>query len=152
MKPEELTQTIMKMCKDTQEGKLSWRIDVQTTEGNEKKYVVSEDGMDWTVDECYVSYLCKYRGQEFCLITYELIKTADKQVKTNNYVFLPPLGVRRFSLQTLLHHSIDADAMMVSQIHALWEVIMGLVKVKSPQVDFHITEASVSIEEDEKQP
>ena len=144
MKPEELSQLLMKMRKDTQEGKLSWRIDVQTTEGNEEKYTVYEEEQDWIVDECYVSYLCNYRGQEFCLITYELIKTAGKQVKTNNYLFLPPLGVRLFSLHTLLPHSVDADAMLVSQVHTLWEVLMGLVK---KQVEFHITEASVSIEE-----
>lgn len=147
MKPEELSQLLIKMRKDTQEGKLSWRLDVQTTEGNAEKYTVHEDGQDWIVDECYVSYLCKYRGQEFCLITYEFIKTAGKQIKTNNYLFLPPLGVRMFSLHTLLPHSIDADAMVVSQVHVLWEILMGLVKKQSSQVEFHITEANVHIEE-----
>lgn len=148
MRPEELSQTLQKMRKDTQEGKLNWRIDVQTTDGNAEKFTVSEDGKTWTVDECYVSYLCKYRGNEFCLISYEMIKTCGLQVKTMNYLFLPPLGVRLFSLHTLLPHSVEADAMLVSQVHALWEVIMGLVKQNSSQVEFHITEASVSIEED----
>lgn len=148
MKPEELAQTLVKMRKDTQEGKLNWRMDVQTTEGNESKYTVTEEGKTWIVDECYVSYLCNYRGSEFCLITYEMIKTCDGQVRTVNYLFMPPLGVRLFSLHTLLPHSIKANAVLVSQVHALWELLMGLVKKNSSQVEFHITEASVSIEED----
>ncbi len=148
MKPEELLQTLTKMRKDTQEGNLSWRIDVQTTEGNTEKYTVNEDRKDWVVDECYVSFLCKYRGKDFCLVTYELIKTAGKEVKTNNYLFMPPLGVRLFSLHTLLPHSIPADSMLVSQVHGLWEDIMGLVKKQSSQIEFHITQASVNVEED----
>lgn len=148
MKTEELCQLLMKMHKDTREGKLSWRIDVQTTEGNQEKYTVTEDGVNWTVDECYVSYLCNYRGNDFSMITYELVKTAGKQIKTSNYVFLPPLGVRLFSLHTLLPHSVEANGMLVSQIHTMWETLMDLVKKQSSQVEFHITEATVNIQED----
>lgn len=148
MRPDELSQTLQKMRKDTQDGKLNWRIDVQTTEGKEDKYKVTEEGKTWIVDECYVSYLCNYQGNEFCMITYEMIKTCATQVKTVNYLFLPPLGVRLFSLHTLLPHSIEADAMLVSQVHALWEVIVGLKKKNSSQIDFHISEASVSVEDD----
>lgn len=147
MKPEELLQTLTKMRKDTEEGKLYWRLDVQTTEGNENKYTVEEEEQTWMVDECYVSYQCEYKGNEFCLISYEMIKTCKKQVRTVNYLFLPPLGVRFFSLQTLLPHSIEADAMLISQVHMLWEQLMELVKKKSDQVEFHITESSVDIED-----
>ena len=94
MKPEELVQALMKMYKETQEGKLKWKLVVQTTEGNEEKYTVQEDGQEWTVDECYVSYDCEYRGEEFCMISYEMIKNSGAQVRTMNYIFLPPLGVR----------------------------------------------------------
>lgn len=72
MKPEELLQTLMKMQKETKDGTLNWRLEVQTTEGNEEKYTVEEDEKTWTVDECYVSYHCTYRGKEFCLISYEM--------------------------------------------------------------------------------
>ncbi len=65
MKPEELLQTLMRMKKDTEEGKLAWRLDVQTTEGNEEKYTIEDDGVTWTVDECYVSYYCIDKGKEF---------------------------------------------------------------------------------------
>ncbi|MCM1257709.1 MAG: hypothetical protein NC307_07625 [Roseburia sp.] len=148
MKPEELTQTLAKMRKDTQEGKLHWKLEVQTTEGNEEKYTVEEDGVAWIVDECYTSFLCEYQGREFCMITYEMIKASPEETKTVNYVFLPPLGVRLFSLHTLLPHSVEANAVVISHVHALWELLVELWKNNSEQVSFRVTEASVNIEED----
>lgn len=123
-------------------------MEVQTTEGNEEKYTVEEEGQTWVVDECYVSYVCEYRGKEFCMITYEMIKTSGAQVRTINYVFLPPLGVRLFSLHTLLEHSIKADAVLLSQIHVLWVLLMELVKKGNGQVECYISQADVNIEDD----
>ena len=148
MKPEELKQTLARMQKDTQEGKLKWRMEMQTTEGNEEKYTVEEEGLTWVVDECYVSYACEYRGKEFCMITYEMIKTSGAQVRTINYVFLPLPGVRLFSLHTLLEHSVKADAVLLSQVHALWVLLMELVKKGNGQVECHISQADVNIEDD----
>ena len=148
MKPEELVQALMKMYKETQEGKLKWKLVVQTTEGNEEKYTVQEDGQEWTVDECYVSYDCEYRGAEFCMISYEMIKNSGAQVRTMNYIFLPPLGVRLFSLHTLLEHSVKADAVLVSQVHALWVLLMQIAKKGSGQVELSVTQADVNVEED----
>lgn len=148
MKPEELKQALARMQKDTQEGRLKWRMEVQTTEGNEEKYTVEEEGEAWVVDECYVSYVCEYRGKEFCMITYEMIKTSGTQVRTVNYVFLPPLGVRLFSLHTLLEHSIKADAVLLSQVHALWVLLMELVKKENGQVECTVSQADVQIEDD----
>lgn len=148
MRPEELSKTLQNMRRETEDGRLKWRIDVQTTEGNEEKYAVTEDGKTWTVDECYVSYLCNYRGSEFCMITYEMIKTCGAQVRTINYLFLPPLGVRLFSLHTLLPHSVETDSVLIAQVHALWEALIVLKKKGSGQVEFHIAEASVNVEED----
>lgn len=148
MKPEELLQTLAKMTKETEEGKLKWRLLVQTTEGNERKYTVEEAGETQIIDECYASYNCTYQGKEFCMITYEMIRTMKDKVHTANYVFLPPLGIRLFSLHTLLEYSVKADAVLISQIHTLWELLMKLVKQGSGQVDFQITEADVNVEED----
>ena len=139
MRPEELKQVLTELQKETVSGKLNWRLDVQTTEGNEEK---------WTVDECYVSYRCKYRGKDFCMITYEMIKTSGEKIRTVSYVFLPPSGVGLFSLHTLLKHSIEPNTALMSSVHAIWELLMGLVKYKSSQVTFHITEANVNIEDD----
>lgn len=148
MKPEELVQTLMKMYKETREGRLSWKLAVQTTEGNDEVYTVEEEGQMWTVDECYVSYDCEYRGKEFCMISYEMIKTSGEQVRTMNYIFLPSLGVRLFSLHTLLKHSVKADAVLISQVHALWVLLMELAKKGSGQVVLSVTQAQVSVEED----
>ena len=148
MKPEELLQTLVKMVKETETGKLKWRLTVQTTEGNEEKYTVEEEGNVWIVDECYVSYDCTFQGKEFCMITYEMIRTLQDKVRTVNYVFIPPTGIRLFSLHTLLEHSVKADAVLISQVHTLWETLMKLVKEGSSQVDFQITQADVNVEED----
>ena len=115
---------------------MRWRLDIQTTEGNEEKYTVQEGNVAWVVDECYVSYQCTYRGKEFCMITYEMMKTAGDRIRTVNYVFLPPLGVRLFSLHTLLKHSVEADAVLMSQIHLLWELLMRLSKKQDGQVEY----------------
>lgn len=146
MQLEELIQTVKIMQQDTRDGKLNWRLFVQTTEGNEEKYTVQEENRTWTIDECYVSYNCTYRGKEFCMITYEMIKTSGDLIHTVNYVFLPPRGVRLFSLHTLLEYSVETNERLISQVHNLWELLMGLVKKDSSQVQLHIEEASVHVE------
>lgn len=148
MKPEELTQMLTRMRKDTQDGKLHWKLEVQTTEGNEEKYTVEEEDSVWSVDECYTSFLCNYKGSEFCMITYEMIKKTGEEMRTVNYVFLPPLGVRLFSLHTLLPHSIEVNSVLISHIHALWESLMELAREGSSQVELRITEAVVNVQED----
>jgi len=97
-RPEELSHMLTEMYNDTKDGKIHWNISVQTTENNEvsEKPVEVEDGVSWTIDECYVSYYCKYKGQDFLMITYEMIKTAGDKVHTTNMIFLPPLGIRVF--------------------------------------------------------
>lgn len=100
-RPEELSHMLTEMYNDTKDGKIHWNISVQTTENNEvsEKPVEVEDGVSWTIDECYVSYYCKYKGQDFLMITYEMIKTAGDKVHTTNMIFLPPLGIRVFQRQ-----------------------------------------------------
>lgn len=82
------------------------------------------------------------------MITYEMIRTLKDRVHTMNYVFVPPKGIRLFSLHTLLEYSVKADAVLVSQVHTLWEMLMKLVKEGSSQVEFQITQADVNVEED----
>ena len=148
MRPEELSQNLKRMLKETQDGKLQWKVAVQTTEGNEEKYTIEEDGISWSVDECYVSFVCQYQGKEFCLITYEMIRQSGDKTRTVNYLFLPPLGVRLFSLHTLLPHSVEADSVLVSQVHMLWELLMKMRQQNPQSVEFTLTEAEVHIEED----
>ena len=81
-KQEEIFREIQEMMGETKEGRIRWSVEVMTTEANpaEEKPVEHEDGLDWTIDECYVSYYCRYKGKDFCLITYEMLKTANRSI------------------------------------------------------------------------
>ena len=98
MKQEELCRKLTEMIAETKAQKLSWRLEVQTTEGNDasEKPIEEEHGTKWTIDECYASYSCNYRGKEFCMITYELLKKSGDKERSSNLVFLPPEGIRFF--------------------------------------------------------
>lgn len=148
-KPEELSHLLTEMYKATKEGKLHWKLDVQTTENNDpaEKPVEIEDGIAWTVDECYVSYECKYKGQDFCMITYEMIKTAEEKTATTNLIFLPPMGIRLFHLQTLLPHSIQASGVLANQIHNLWELLLQMYKEDNTSVILNVTAGKLTIED-----
>ena len=70
-KEEDLLKNLVEMVKETKMKKLKWKLDVSTTEYNERsqKPIVQEDGKVWTVDECYVAYYCERQGKEFLMIT-----------------------------------------------------------------------------------
>ena len=78
-KEDELLKELTDMVKETKKGQIKWKLSCQTTEYNDEavKPTVTEDGITWTVDECYVSYECTYKGSDFVMITYEMIK--DRQ-------------------------------------------------------------------------
>ncbi len=148
-KPEELSRLLTEMYKETKEGKLRWSLQVQTTEHNkpEEKPVEEEDGISWTVDECYVSYVCNYKGQDFCMITYEMLKTAGDKVQTTNLVFLPPLGIRAFHLQTLLPYAVPATNVLANQIHNLWELLLIQYKTDKASVYLDVVPGTLTIED-----
>ena len=108
-KEDELLKQLMDMTKDTKSGKLKWEVKCQTTEYNDpsSKPQVKEEDVFWTVDECYVSFYCEYKGKEFLMITYEMLHTAGDKTKSTNLIFLPPLGIRYFDIHTLLPYSVD---------------------------------------------
>lgn len=148
-KTEELSRLLTELYKETKEGKIRWSLQVQTTEHNDpsEKPVEVEDGVSWTVDECYVSYVCKYKGQDFCMITYELIKTAGEKVQTNNLVFLPPMGIRAFHLQTLLPYAIQASNVLANQIQNLWDLILIQYKTDKTSVYLDVIPGTLVIED-----
>ena len=127
-KEEELIRDLREMVKDTKAGKVNWNIIEQTTEYNdsESKPIVDEDGTKWQVDECYVSFNCEYKEKEFLMITYEMIHTAADVQRTTNLVFLPPLGIRYFDLNTLLPYSVENSNMLSFEIHVLWELLLAM--------------------------
>lgn len=149
MKKEELTRKVAELLAETKTKKLHWSVEVQTTEANDmaEKPKEVEDGVEWTIDECYVSYHCKHRDTEFCMITYELIKTAGENVTTSNMVFVPPLGVRYFDLRTLLPHSVEASPMLLEQIHQLWVLLLEMYKADKNSVDLDVRPGTLTIED-----
>ena len=148
-KPEELSRLLTEMYKETKEGRIRWSLQVQTTEPNKasEKPVEVEDGISWTIDECYVSYVCKYKGQDFCMISYEMIKTAGNKVQTTNLVFLPPMGIRAFHLQTLLPYAVQTSHVLANQIHNLWELLLMQYKVDKTSVYLDVVPGTLVIED-----
>ena len=148
-KQDELLRQLTEMTKDTKAGKIAWEVICQTTEYNDAntKPQIEEDGRIWTVDECYVSYHCQHKGKEFLMITYEMIHTAGNDVKTTNLVFMPPLGIRYFDINTLLPYAVDANNMLTYQIQALWEMLLAMYKANPESVKLDVSERELTIED-----
>ena len=149
MKSEkQLIKELTEIIKDTSKGKVKWKVQGQTTEYNELslKPTVVEEGKTWVVDECYTSFECKYKGEDFVLITYEMIHTSDQQKKTTNLVFLPPLGVRYFDLRMRLPYSIEASQILTFEIHNLWMMLLDMYKKDPQSVEFDMGPRELTIE------
>lgn len=133
-KEEELLRKLTEMTKETQADRIVWDVLCQTTEYNESagKPVEELEGMDWMVDECFVSYHCMFRGEEFLMITYEKIYTCGEKRKSNNLIFLPPLGIRFFDLDTLAPYAVKTDQMLTYHVHMLWLMLLEKYR-KNPQ-------------------
>lgn len=153
MKPEELSKKLSKLIQETKEGKIRWNVQVQTTESNppEEKPVVEEDGILWTVDECYVSYYCKLRNQEFLMTTYEMIRKSEEKTKTSNMIFLPPLGNRFFHLASLMPYSVEASAVLVNQCCTLWQLVLEQYKLDRSSVFLEVYSGKLTIEEEQNE-
>ena len=150
MRQDMLLHKLSELLTETREGKIRWSVDVETTEANapEDKPTETEGGIDWTLDECYVSYDCLYRGEEFCMITYELIKTAGERVTTSNMVFLPPLGMRYFDLRTLLPYSVETSAVLLEEIHQLWVQLTDMYKADKGSLYLNVSPRVLTIEDE----
>ncbi len=149
MKQDVLIRRMAEMIAATQDGKLSWRVEAQSTEANDESEKPHEehDGIEWTIDECFVGYSCTFRGEDFCMVTYELIRTAGERVATSNMVFLPPKGVRYFDLRTLLPHAIETSPVLLDQIHQLWLALNDRAKAGAGDVEIRYSRGTLSIED-----
>ncbi|MCD7708815.1 MAG: hypothetical protein LUI02_02950 [Clostridiales bacterium] len=130
-KSEELMKKIGDLIKDTQAGKISWEVQCQTTEYDDastKQIERDDDGTEWVVDECYVSYYCENKGEDFLMISYEKLYKNGDQVHSKNLVFTPPLGVRFFDVARLAEYAVDTDKMLAYNVHMLWITLMDLYK------------------------
>jgi hypothetical protein len=150
-KEHELLRKLPELVKETNAGRIFWDVECQTTEYNateQKPVVTEEDGNEWTVDECYVSYHCEYKGEEFLMISYEMIHSRDEKKKTTNLIFLPPLGIRYFDLHSLLPYAVEADQMLTYQVHMLWLAILEQKKANPDAVKLEVDERKLTIEDE----
>lgn len=142
MTAEGLLVLLEDLQKETEHGKLKWHLELATSEYREKdqKPVVHSEGEAWVVDECFVGYSCRFRGEDFAMITYERIETADTKVRTTNMVFAPPIAMRIFQLDELAPYAVDASAVLTDRIHKLWETLLNLYKQNSDRVSLDARE------------
>lgn len=148
-KEDELLRDLTEMIKDTQKGALKWKVTAQTTEYNDEsqKPKVTEEGVEWTVDECFVSYECQYKDKDFVMITYEMIHSTGTKRQTTNLVFLPPLGIRYFDIDILLPYSVKASNVLTYEIHTLWVLLLDMYKKDKTRVLLDISPRELTIEE-----
>ena len=142
MKADTLAHEVNDMIKQTKGGHMKWNVEVHTTDGNpvEEKVHVQEDGKEWIVDECFTSFSCEYQRQDFCMITYEIVKTSGDKVKSTNMVFLPPAFQRVFDLNMLVSHAVDMNQNLAIVLHNLWELIWQQHKEENPNIILKITD------------
>ena len=149
-KQSELLRDITEMVKDTKAGKMKWDVKCQTTEFNqeEEKPTVDEEGTVWIVDECYTSFYTEFRGEEFLMITYEMIHSAGSRKKTTSLVFLTPMGIRYLDIHTLLPYAVECDQMLSYQVHMLWLTLLEEHKKHPELIALDASERKLTIEDE----
>ena len=148
-KEEQLVRKVTDMIQKTREGKLHWDIQCQTTEYNDpaKKPVETEEGETWVIDECFVSYECTHKGKDFLLITYEQIFTCGQKKKSCNLLFMPPMGIRFYDVDTLAPYAVKADQMLTYEAHMLWLTILEKCKDKSERIKLDVSPRKLVLEQ-----
>lgn len=147
-KDAELLRKLPDLVKETREDKLQWQIEFQTTEYNEpsKKPMEEIEGKQWMLDECFVSYHCIFKGEEFLLITYEQIASCGDKKKSYNLAFLPPLGNRFFDVDLLAPYVVDMSQMLAYEIHMLWLTILEKLREHSDLVSVNVTSRDQTVD------
>lgn len=130
MNARQLANSLDEMMKDTKRGHLNWSMQVETTDDLDAslKETLEQDGVTWLVDECFVEYACTWRGQDFCMISYEHVLTHEDQTRMTCLIFLPPLGMRFFDVAELAPYAIEADAYVSNKVHQLFEMLLALYR------------------------
>lgn len=138
MKPETLIAKLDDLLKETKTNRLKWIVEIKTSEyeDNIEKNVIQEDNKSWTMDECYVSYACKFHGEDFVMVTYEDIETCNEEIRSFNMVFLPPSGIRLFQMDALISYSVEMTASLAQKLHLLWETLLEKHKEDPEKINF----------------
>lgn len=147
-KSAELLRKLPELVKETKENRIKWDIEFQTTEYNDpsEKPIEEIDGKQWLLDECFVSYHCMYKGEEFLLITYEQIASCEEKKKSYNLAFVPPLGNRFFDVDLLAPYAVELDQMLAYEIHMLWLTVLEKLKEHSENIQFDATPRDSAVE------
>ena len=142
MNARQLANSLDDMMKDTKRGHLSWSMQIETTDDLDAslKEKLEKDGVEWLVDECFVEYACTWKGQDFCMISYEHILTHDDQTRTTCLIFLPPLGMRFFDVAELAPYAVTADAYLINKVHLLWETLINLYRSEPARCKIRVIE------------
>lgn len=128
--PEALNAKLDDMLKDTKNKRLKWRLEIETSEyePEDKKIIIKEGNKEWLMNECYTCFSCTFHGEDFVMITYEDIETYEKETRSLTMVFLPPVAMRLFDVNTLAPYCISTNAVLTSKIHTLYETLLALYK------------------------
>lgn len=147
-KGKELLRKLPELVKETKEDKIQWKIEFQTTEYNDPSEKPREvmEGKSWMLDECFVSYHCIYKDEEFLLITYEQIASCEEKTKSYNLAFVPPLGNRFFDVDMLAPYAVELDQMLAYEIHMLWLTILEKAKEQSENVIIDVSPRDSAVE------
>ena len=130
MNEKQLANMLDDMMKDTKRGNLNWKMQIEATDDldDDLKERFKKDGIEWVVDECFVEYTCTWRGNDFCMISYEHVLSLEDQTRMTCLIFLPPMGMRYFDVTELATYAVNADAYLSSKVHILWETLMELFR------------------------
>ena len=129
-KEEQLLNDLTELIKETQKNKVDWKVDCQTTEYNDlqEKPVHEEEG-------------------ERLLITYEQIFTCGQKKKSCNLLFMPPMGIRFYDVDTLAPYAVKADQMLTYEVHMLWLTILEKCKDKSERIKLDVSPRKLVLEQ-----
>lgn len=149
MTAENLCVLLEDMKKETEKKKVKWRLEIATSEYQDKssKPTVEADGRTWNVDECFVAYSCEFRGEDFCMISYENMEKCEDEVRSTNLVFLPPIAMRVFQLNELAPYALETSAVLADKVHQLWEMLLQYYREEQNFVTVDIREISVDEQE-----
>lgn len=138
---------LQELIKATEADFVEWDIKVSTSEYNDisEKPTQEIDGVNYIVDECFVSYYTNFQGKEFLMITYEQILSENGNQISNNLIFTPPMGNRFFDLTTLGPYAIECDQVLAFYIHNLWNMILDKKKLSSDKIKMTVDRRSVKL-------
>ena len=142
MQPQALAVQLDDLINMTKKGRVEWDVRVKTTEhlADDQKDHIEEEGRNWTIDEVYILFSCQYLNNPFHLISYELLKTSGKDVRSNNLLFMAPNGMRLFQLDYLAPYNVACTPQLVARIHTLWLMILEGAKSGNPKIHLDASE------------